>query len=420
MRKAAASACGVLLLLGVAAAVAWLGSARDPVPASITPPGATSDPPPVPDAHPLPDAFPLHGRAPNVRLPPPPAIPPFVVSEVRSALEGSYYRPVPGSVLEEPTVERMLAALADPQTEYLSPLRYQELRDGLARAYFGVGLTVGPGDGGLIVTSSLDGPAREAGIRPGDLIIKIDGRPAAKLPFERSATLIMGEKGTVVELTVHRSGERRPMRFTVVRQEVAFPAVRHRMVKQDGRRVGYVRVLSFREDVASRVAASVERLGTRGAEALILDLRGDPGGLLSQAVEVASVFLAEGKVVSTVSAHGLRTYHVSGAPVDTELPLAVLVDGATASAAEIVAAALVDNERAILVGRRTYGKATVQTLIDLSNGGALKLTTATYVTPDGDRIGNRGIRPSVKAEDDPSTRRDEAVIDAALALLERL
>lgn len=412
MRKAAAIACGVLLVLGTAASVAWLASAREPGERAAEAPPAPPDPP-------LPDRYPLHGQAPHVQLPPPPAIPPLLVTEVRAALQDSYYRPVSESVLAEPTVERILETLADPHTEYLSPIRYGELRDGLAQAYFGVGLTVGPGDGGLIVTSSLEGPAREAGIRPGDLIIKIDGRPAAKLPFERSAALITGEKGTVVELTVHRPGERKPMRFTVVRQEVPFPVVRMRMVRQDGHRIGYVRVLSFREDVAGRVAVAVERLGKRDAEALILDLRGDPGGLLSQAVEVASVFLAEGKVVSTVSAHGLRTYHVTGVAVDTERPLAVLVDRATASAAEIAAAALVDNERAILVGRRTYGKATVQTLIDLSNGGALKLTTATYLTPAGTEIADRGIPPSVRVADDPSTRRDEAVIAAALALVER-
>lgn len=414
MRKAAASACGVLLLLGAAAAVAWLTSAREPEQRVVAPPQTAPDPP---ERY---DAFPLHGRAPFVRLPPPPAIPQLLVAEVRTVLAASYYHPVPDGVLEEPTVERILEALDDPYTEYLNPIRYTELRDSLAHAYFGVGLTIGPGNGGLIVTSSLEGPAREAGIRPGDLIIKIDGRPAAKLPFERSAALIVGEKGSVVELTVHRPGEQKPIRFTVVRQEVAFPAVRSRMVRQDDHRIGYVRVLAFREDVAARVAAAVERLGNRGAEAFILDLRGDPGGLLSQAVEVASVFLADGEIVSTVSAHGLRTYGASGSPVDTERPLAVLVDRATASAAEIVAAALADNERAVLIGRRTYGKATVQTLVDLSNGGALKLTTATYLTPAGVSIADRGIRPTVKGADDPLTRRDEAVAIAALTLLERL
>ena len=229
MRKAAASACGVLLVLGAAASVAWLASARDPVPAAIS---AAGDRPPTrrrrPDCPPAPRR--LSAARPRSEHPAAAAAGDPVAARRPRCGRRSRPRttgPSPTACSSEPTVERILATLDDPYTEYLSPLRYQELRDGLAQAYFGVGLTVGPGDGGLIVTSSLEGPAREAGIRPGDLIIKIDGRPAAKLPFERSAALIMGEKGTVVELTVHRSGERRPMRFTVVRQEVAFPAVRH-------------------------------------------------------------------------------------------------------------------------------------------------------------------------------------------------
>ena len=344
--------------------------------------------------------------------------PPLLLREVREALETSYYRLVPGEILARPTVDLMLDGLHDPYTAYLDPAEYLGLQQSIASGYFGVGLTVGPGEHGLIVTSSLEGPARDAGIRPGDIIVSIDGEPATKIPFDRSLALIKGEPGTIVHLTVRRPGERRPMRFTVVRQEIEAPAVRHRLLRTHGHRLGYVRILSFREDVTSAVAAATTGLVRRGAEGIVLDLRGDPGGLLSQAVDVTSLFLESGVVCSTVGVHETHLFTVAAGAIETRRPLVVLVDRLTASAAEIVAGALVDNGRAILVGQRTYGKATVQSLVPLSNGGALKLTTATYVTPAGRNIGGTGIRPKVKAVDDPVTRPDEAVVAAEQVLLE--
>lgn len=403
MRRAGAIACGALLLAGTLTGWSAVHRENQAVPA-ISPPA-------------LPDPGALHGL---VRLPPPPPLPPPLLGEVQDALSTSYYRFVPSDVLSQPSVELMLAALDDPYTEYLDPVEYGVLREELSRSYFGVGLTVGPGEGGLIVTSSLVGPAREAGIRAGDIIVSIDEQPATNLPFERSASLIKGEKGTVVHLIVRRPGHKRPIQFTVVRTEIAVPSVRSRAIKTHGERLGYIRVLSFREDVAVRVAAATRKLDRAGVAGFILDLRGDPGGLLSQAVQVTSVFLKSGIVLSTSSLHTTRSYYVSGGAVETKRPLVVLVDRGTASAAEIVAAALADSGRAVLVGRRTYGKATVQTLVDLSNGGALKLTTATYLTPSGASIRETGIRPQVKAADDPLTRPDEAVVVAEEVLLEQL
>jgi carboxyl-terminal processing protease len=369
-------------------------------------------------SYPLPDQGALHGRglvpAPTV-LPTPP-----ILDEIRDALESQYFRFVPDDVLMQPTVELVLEALDDPYTEYLDAIEYELLRERLARTYFGVGLTVGPGEGGLLVTSSLDGPAREAGIRPGDLIVRIDGWRAQDLPFHRSAALIKGEEGTLVRLTIRRPGHARPFHFTVVRTEISAPSVRSRLIKAKGHRLGYIRIFSFRDDVAARVVAAVQRLRGAGAEAFVLDLRSDPGGLLEQAVQVTSLFLAQGLVCSTSGLHELHSYYTTGHPIETARPLAVLVDPGTASAAEIVAAALSDNGRAVLVGRRTYGKATVQSLLELSDGGALKLTTATYLTPSGASIRERGIKPSVKALDDPLTKRDEAIAVAGKVLVRQL
>jgi carboxyl-terminal processing protease len=158
-----------------------------------------------------------------------------------------------------------------------------------------------------------------------------------------------------------------------------------------------------------------------GAEALILDLRGNPGGLLAQAIRVTSLYLESGEVGSTAGANQEeRILTVGGAPVETELPMAVLVDDHTASAAEIVAAALRDNHRAVVVGLRTYGKTTVQSLFPLSNGAALRLTTASYLTPSGRSLAGRGLKPKIRAFDDLRTRADEGVVAAAHVLVERL
>lgn len=352
---------------------------------------------------------------------PEPSRPPLALEQVRLALAQAYYRHVSVTTLAKPSIPAILRALDDPYTEYLTPESYEELQERVSRRYYGVGLRVGPGDEGLVVTSSLHGPARDAGIRPGDVIVSIDGRAAGDLPFDQSLALIKGEEGTVVSLTVRRPGEDQIRRFDVVRRRIVVPAVRTRLYRSGGHAVGYLRLLAFPGDAALRVQEATASLVGRGAEAILLDLRGDPGGYLVQAIRVASLFLEKGVVCSTSGVNQPeRVYTVSGAAIETKRPLAVLVDGRTGSAAEIVAGALRDNGRAVVVGRRTYGKATVQSLIALSNGGALRLTTATYRTPNGSNIGGRGLKPKVKATDDPATRPDEAVVKATRVLVGQL
>lgn len=407
MTRAAAIACGAAALAG--AFVLGLYLFRDRTTAKV-----------VSTATPVWHQGPIFGVGPFPEEPEP-ASPPLALDQVRLALAQAYYRHVSPLVLAEPSIGAILRRLDDPYTEYLTPQAYDELQEQVSRRYFGVGLRVGPGDEGLVVTSSLHGPARDAGIRPGDVIVSIDGRAAGELPFDQSLALIKGEEGTVVRLTVRRPGEEAFRRFEVVRQRIAIPAVRTRLMKTGGHKVGYLRLLAFPGDAALRVQEATESLVERGAEAILLDLRGDPGGYLVQAIRVASLFLDKGVVCSTSGVNQPeRLYTVSGAAIETKRPLAVLVDGLTGSAAEIVAGALRDNGRATVVGRRTYGKATVQSLIALSNGGALKLTTAQYRTPNGSNIGGRGLQPKVKAKDDPATRPDEGVVEAARVLVEQL
>ena len=340
--------------------------------------------------------------------------------QVRQELVSAYYRPVPDSVLSESSIREILRELDDPYTDYLSPAEYATLKSRTARSYSGVGLTVAPSKRGLLVTSTLGGPAREAGIRRGDLIVRIQGRPAGELSFEQSLSLITGEKGTLVRLTVKRARQG-TIRFALVRQEIDAPSLRARLVTGRGARHGYVRVHSFRAGTATQLERAVRRVVRAGAKGVIVDLRDNPGGLISQAIAAVSLFLDDGVVCTTAGLHqNRRVFRTSGEARFARVPLVILVNAASASAAEIVAAALQEHERAVVVGRRTFGKASVQSTRPLANGGALKLTTATYRTPGGQDLAEKGVRPSVRANDDPRTRTDEALARAQHTLLSLL
>jgi carboxyl-terminal processing protease len=346
-----------------------------------------------------------------------PARPPArsLVDEVRVELASRYYRPVPRKVLQLGTVESILAALEDPYTEYLDPAAYRLLRHETARSYSGIGATLLPTTGGLTVTDVQAGPARAAGIRIGDRIVAIDGARTIGMPFEKALARIIGPEGSTVSLQLRRGAQ--GLGVSIVRQRIDAPVVSSRLLAvRHRRRVGYVRLSAFRTGAAQVLRVELRRLERARASAIVLDLRGNPGGLLDQAVSVASLFLDRGVVASVESAlhHGeVLQARANGA---TRLRLVVLVDRTSASAAEVVAAALHDNNRATLVGENTYGKALVQTVTPLTNGAALRLTTARYLTPAGMDISGKGIRPDVVAVDDRMTPDDEALAAALLEL----
>jgi carboxyl-terminal processing protease len=343
-----------------------------------------------------------------------------VIDEVRDALATSYYRPVSRDVLQKPTIDGVLRQLGDPNTDFLTAVEYDSLKSRTARSYSGVGLTVEPSRAGLVVTSALNGPARKAGVRRGDIIVRIDGRPAGKLTFDQALNLIKGQQGTVVHLTLSRAGHKQ-LRVTVVRQEITLPSLRARIVRFRGTKLGYIRLLSFPDATSERIGQATESLVRHGAKGIVLDLRDNPGGLLTQAVRTVSIFLDEG-VVCTISGfhQDETTYEVTGEATYPRLPLVVAVNHGSASASEIVAAALQDHERAVVIGHRTYGKASVQSIRPLSYGTALKLTTALYRTPDGRDLTGEGVRPKIRVGDDPLTDVDEVLRSAELALIRQL
>ncbi|MGH3012301.1 MAG: S41 family peptidase [Gaiellaceae bacterium] len=333
-----------------------------------------------------------------------------LIDQVRAELASSYYRWIDPDVLERRTVEDILNGLEDPYTDVLSAAEYQSLRVDTEGTYSGIGLTVGPGRSGLVVTSAAAGPAREAGIRKDDVIVRVDEKPVRGLPFERALELIKGEAGTVVTVTIRRPARKKPLDFSIVRREIEVPPISTRLIAAKKEKLAYIRVFSFPAGTATRIDQATSQLVEQGVSGAIIDLRDNPGGLLSQAVDVASLYVEEGIVCRTDGLHAEdHEYRVTGVATHPGLPLVVLVNGGSASAAEIVAGALVDHDRATLVGERTYGKASVQTIAPLRGGGALKLTTAKYLTPAGADITGVGLQPSVVAADDPLTQQDEGL-----------
>jgi carboxyl-terminal processing protease len=339
---------------------------------------------------------------------------PSLVDEVREALAARYYRPVSAGVLRLGSVDKMLTALRDPYTAYLTPLSYRLVRHDTAASYSGIGVEVLPTERGLVVVTVPPGPAARAGVQRGDVIVEIGGRTVVGLDAAKALARVVGAPGGRIRLVLDRQGE--ALRLNVNRGVVHAPTVQGRLVPYAGANWGYVRLASFRAGAAKLVARELKRLERKGADGFVLDLRGDPGGLLSQAVGVSSLFLNGGVVVSLSGAHFVHEVFRASTGGATRLPVVVLVDRYTASSAEIVAAALSEHRRAVLVGERTFGKGVVQAVDPLDNGAALILTVARYFTPDGEGIEHVGIVPRLHAVDNPATPQDEALLAALHAL----
>jgi carboxyl-terminal processing protease len=338
------------------------------------------------------------------------------LAEVREQLALRYYRPVPERVLRMRDVQSIIAALHDPHTEYLAPFAYSELRRRSAKSYSGIGMTVLPEGGRLVVTAVAHGPARDAGLRIGDAIIAIDGTPTGKLTYDQALGRILGPRGTLVDLAVVRGTQH--LDFRVRRAAISASRVSSRVLASRDRRVGYVGIRSFFQGTTQLLHRTIRRLETAGVGAFVLDLRDNTGGLLDQAIATASLFLEDGTLGSLESVHAPsgQIFVLDQVGDKTALPVVILVNESTASAAEIVAAALKDNRRAIVVGDATYGKALVQSIEPLPSGAALKITTARYLTPGGVDISDGGVTPDVPAVDDPATQEDETLAAALIAL----
>jgi carboxyl-terminal processing protease len=343
---------------------------------------------------------------------------PPVSSQVLDLLRDHYYKDVNAGALERLSVDAMIRHLDDPYTQYLDPQALEALQADNDGLYFGVGLEVARRGTRIVVSGTFPGsPAARAGIRRGDVLVAVNGVRVRPGNLDRTVARIKGPKGTGVRLGVHRPPDR-TLNLSLRREAIKVPVVSARVIGTGLRRVAYVRLAQFTRG-SSEALRKALRARLDGVRGVVLDLRGNPGGLVPEAVGVASTFLAKGTpIVTTEGVHEKPvTLRAGSGAIPRNLGLAVLVDGNSASSSEIVAGALSDDKRGTLVGTRTFGKALVQTTVLLKGGGALKLTTARYLTPSGHDIGHRGLVPPVRVTDDPATRGDEALTKAVAVAL---
>ena len=334
-------------------------------------------------------------------------------AEIIDSIEDNFYKPVKESKLDDASLKGIVESLDDPYSSYLTAKEARQFEEDVSGHFEGVGMNVEQDRRGLKVLRVFDGsPAEDASIHAGDLILAVDGRPIAGVNSEVSTNRIKGPAGTTVELRVFTPGERADRTVKVKRERIEVPLTRARLTERDGHKIGVVELLAFSQGAHAALARDITRLRRRGADAIVLDLRGNPGGLLLEGVAVSSLFIEDGRIVSVRGRHRAeRVHNAEGdAILPKDVPMVVLVDGGSASASEIVTGALRDRGRATVVGTHTFGKGLVQEVENLSNGGELKLTTAHYYLPDGETIiTGKGIKPQVRAKDDPKTDRDEAL-----------
>jgi len=337
-----------------------------------------------------------------------------LVNQVLGLLQRDYYRPLNRSQLVNKGLAGMVASLDDPYSHYYDPTDYQGFLNQSNPHLSGIGVDVEAKSRGLRVDDVFPGsPAAKAGLARGDVIVAVGATSLASRPATFGSRLIKGKAGTRVTLTIMRGSHKQVV--TLVRQDIVVPVSNGTIVKYHGVKVGALTLTQFTDGSGAELRLQVEKVLHEGAQALILDLRDNPGGLLNEAVNVASIFIPDGTVVSTDGrAQPRQVYVAKGGAIPTSIPMVVLVDRGTASAAEIVTGALHDRGRAKVVGTRTYGKGVFQEIEPLPNGGALDFTVGEYFTPDGHNLGGggvkegAGIKPDIYASTSPGAKTDTA------------
>jgi carboxyl-terminal processing protease len=329
-------------------------------------------------------------------------------SDVLNIVQDNYVEKADSKKLIYGAVTGMLREL-DPHSSFLKPEDYKELQIETKGKFGGLGIEISIRDGVLTVVSPLeDTPADKAGIQANDQIVKIDDQPTQDMSLMDAVQKMRGPKGTKVKLTIIRKGERKPLEFELVRDIIAIQSIRYRTLDTG---YGYVRISSFQSGTSTDLRKALDALEEQNhpLNGLVLDLRNDPGGLLDQAVEVSDEFLDKGLIVYTggrLESQKMRfEAHKNSKPRD--YPIVVLVNSGSASASEIVAGALQDHKRALVLGEPTFGKGSVQTVIPLNDGSALRLTTSLYYTPSGRSIQAKGIEPDILVKRELPPKEDE-------------
>jgi len=321
-------------------------------------------------------------------------------TDVFGRIKQDYVEPVKDKTLLEDAIRGMLSGL-DPHSAYLDKDQFKELQVGTTGQFGGLGIEVGMEDGFVKVISPIDDtPAERAGIKPGDLIIRLDDTPVKGMSLNDAVKKMRGKPGTKITLTVVREGEQKPLKITITRAVIKVKSVKSRMLEPG---YGYLRISQFQAKTGDSVEQALDSLKKKAdgrLKGLVLDLRNNPGGVLNAAVAVADAFIKKGLIVYTEGRVPDSRLRFSATPNDDldGAPLVVLVNQGSASASEIVAGALQDHHRALIMGHQTFGKGSVQTIVPFKNGTAIKLTTARYYTPSGRSIQAEGITPDIPLE----------------------
>jgi carboxyl-terminal processing protease len=329
-------------------------------------------------------------------------------AEIFGRIKQDYVEPVDDNVLLEQAIRGMLSGL-DPHSSYLDAEEYKELQVGTTGKFGGLGIEVGMEDGFVKVIAPIDDtPAQRAGVKAGDLIVRLDGKPVKGMTLPEAVSIMRGEPGSKINLTIVREHEDKPLTFSISRDIIKVASVKSRMLEPG---FGYLRISHFQASTTDDMLKAVKKLqaDSDGAmNGMVLDLRNNPGGVLNSAVSVSDAFLKEGLIVYTKGRFAEAELEYKAKPGDIldGAPLVVLVNSGSASASEIVAGALQDHRRALIMGTRTFGKGSVQSVLPVTRGAAVKLTTARYYTPSGRSIQAEGIEPDIRVEQVKVSKRE--------------
>ncbi len=317
--------------------------------------------------------------------------------EILDRVEKDYVEPVSDKEMIENAIRGMINSL-DPHSAYLDPKEFKEMSITTSGKFGGLGIEVQMQDGFVRVISPIDDtPAQRAGIKAGDLIVRINDKPVKGMSLNDAVNVMRGDPGSKISLTILRQGRTKPLTVQLTRAVIRVKSVKSRLLEPG---YGYLRITQFSSDTADNLTDALKQIQSKNGgplKGLVLDLRNNPGGLLNAAVKVSDAFLSSGVVVSIKGRTEQSNQIFSATPGDSlhGVPIVTLINGGTASAAEIVAGALKDHKRALIVGTRSFGKGSVQTVMPLQDGGAIKLTTARYYTPSGLSIQAEGIEPDI-------------------------
>jgi carboxyl-terminal processing protease len=319
------------------------------------------------------------------------------LSDIFSRIKSDYVEEVEDKVLLENAIKGMLSGL-DPHSTYLNPDEYKELQIGTTGQFGGLGIQVGMEDGFVKVISPIDDtPAYHAGIKSGDLIVRLDEKSVKGMSLNDAVKIMRGKPGTDIKLTIVREGEDKPLEITVTRDIIKVDSIKSRMLEPG---YGYARITNFQSKTPRDLLKAINSLKeeyNNELKGLVLDLRNNPGGVLNAAADVSDLFINKGKLVYTEGRIQNSKFEFNAKPGDilNDAPIVVLINGGSASASEIVAGALQDHHRAVVMGSKSFGKGSVQTIQELRSGGAVKITTARYFTPSGRSIQGEGITPDI-------------------------